>query len=284
MKIRAGYRISFDCPNPTPMLLKLSVHPDRRADLLSSDALHVGTVNALRQHTDEFGNIVTRLMAPAGPVTFSADFEIADTGAPDVQNWSARQVPVADLPAEALPFILASRYCETDLMSDLAWSLFGHVPEGWPRVQAIVDYAHQRIQFGYPYARATRTAEQGNSEGVGVCRDYAHLAITLCRAMNIPARYCNGYLGDIGIPPIDAPMDFSAWFEVYLDGGWYTFDARHNTPRIGRVVIARGRDAADVAMTHSFGPAWLTGFEVITEEVDEAGALAASSRRMFAAE
>ena len=284
MKIRAGYRISFDCPNPTPMLLKLSVHPDRRADLLSSDALRVGTVSALRQHTDEFGNIVTRLMAPAGPITFSADFEIADTGAPDIQNWSARQVPVADLPAEALPFILASRYCETDLMSDLAWSLFGHLPEGWPRIQAIVDYAHQRIRFGYPYARATRTAEQGHSEGVGVCRDYAHLAITLCRAMNIPARYCNGYLGDIGIPPIDAPMDFSAWFEVYLEGGWYTFDARHNTPRIGRVVIARGRDAADVAMTHSFGPAWLTGFEVITEEVDEAGALAASPRRMFAAE
>jgi transglutaminase-like putative cysteine protease len=185
-------------------------------------------------------------------------------------------VPVGDLPADALPFLLGSRYCETDLMSELAWSLFGGGPPGWARVQAIVDYTHRRITFGYPHARSTRTASEGHTERVGVCRDYAHLAVTLCRAMNIPARYCNGYLGDIGVPPVDAPMDFSAWFEVYLEGGWHTFDARHNAPRIGRVVIARGRDAADVAMTHSFGPSKLAEFTVITEEITAAARLAAA--------
>ena len=269
MKIRAGYRIALECPNPTPMLLKLSVCAERRGDLITPD-----DVRAQGIHTDhildEFGNRVTRLNAPVGLTVFESDFLICDPGTPDVQNWAARQVPIGDLPPEALPFLLGSRYCETDLMSNLAWSLFGHVPPGWARVQAIVDYAHKRITFGYPHARATRTAFEGHEEQVGVCRDYAHLAVTLCRAMNIPARYCNGYLGDIGVAPVDAPMDFCAWFEVYLEGGWHTFDARHNDPRIGRVVIARGRDAADVAMTHSFGPAYLREFSVICEEVVDA--------------
>ncbi|THD57474.1 transglutaminase family protein [Phenylobacterium sp.] len=270
MKIRAGYRIALECPYPTPMLLKLSVRPERLGDLLTPDDVQASGGVPVARCADEFGNRVTRLVAPAGTTVFASDFLIADSGAPDVQNWAARQVPVGDLPPEALPFLLGSRYCETDLMSDLAWSLFAQVPEGWARVQAIVDYVHRRITFGYPHARSTRTALEGHQEQVGVCRDYAHLAVTLCRAMNIPARYCNGYLGDIGIPPVDAPMDFSAWFEVYLEGGWYTFDARHNTPRIGRVVIARGRDAADVAMTHSFGPSRLTEFAVICEEVTDA--------------
>jgi transglutaminase-like putative cysteine protease len=267
MKIRAGYRISFDCMTPMPITLKLSVHPDRRHDLITADDLRTSVPAPTSQHLDEFGNLVTRVRAPAGPITFSSDFMIRDTGLPDVQNPQARQIPVEELPDEALPFLLGSRYCETDRLSDLAWSLFGGAPTGWGRVQAIVDYVHDRISFGYHHARSTRTAAQGHEERVGVCRDFAHLAVTLCRAMNIPARYCTGYLGDIGVPAVDAAMDFSAWFEVYLEGGWYTFDARHNVPRIGRVVIARGRDAADVAITHTFGTAWLTQFKVITDEL-----------------
>jgi transglutaminase-like putative cysteine protease len=272
MQIRAGYRITFDCLNPMPIILKVAVHPDRRGDLLTPDTLLTSVPAEVIEQTDEFGNLIHRVNAPAGPISFSADFLIQDSGAPDLQNWSARQIPVEELPAEALPFLLASRYCETDLLGATAWSLFGGTQPGWARVQAIVDYVHQRIEFGYRFARATRTAREGHDERIGVCRDFAHLAVTLCRAMNIPARYCNGYLGDIGVPYSPAPMDFSAWFEVYLEGGWYTFDARHNTPRIGRVVIARGRDAADVAITHTFGTAWLTEFQVITEEVTDQAA------------
>jgi len=281
MLIQAGYRIAFDCLQPMPILLKLSVHPDRRSDLLSPDGVQTNVTAPVTQYSDEFGNLVTRVRAPAGPIVLSSQFLIRDSGEPDRRNCDAGQVAIEDLPTEAIPFLLASRYCETDLMSDLAWTLFGGVKPGWARVQAIVDYVHDRIEFGYRHARATRTALEGHEERVGVCRDFAHLAVTLCRAMNIPARYCNGYLGDIGVPACDAPMDFSAWFEVYLEGGWYTFDARHNQPRIGRVVIARGRDAADVAMTHSFGRASLTGFEVITDEVTTPPVSAA---QLFAAE
>jgi transglutaminase-like putative cysteine protease len=269
MKIRCGYQISFNCLNPMPINLKLRVHPDRAHDLITPDDIHTSVPAAMRQCMDEFGNLITRVRAPAGPITFSSDFVVQDSGLPDRQNWTARQLAVEDLPPETLPFLLGSRYCETDSLSDLAWSLFGSTAPGWARVQAIVDYVHNRIEFGYRHARSNRTALEGHEERVGVCRDYAHLAVTLCRAMNIPARYCNGYLGDICVPAVDAPMDFSAWFEAYLEGGWYTFDARHNTPRVGRVVIARGRDAADVAMTHTFGTAWLTEFKVITEEVAE---------------
>ncbi len=278
MQIQAGYRISFDCVSAMPIHLRLCVHPDRRHDLLTSDALVTSTAARITEDRDEFNNIVTRVLAPAGPITLSTRFVIADSGLPDVQNWAARQIDVQDLPFEVLPFLLGSRYCETDRMSSLAWSLFGATTPGWARVQAIVDYVHQRIQFGYHHARPTRTAEEAHEERVGVCRDFAHLAVTLCRAMNIPARYCTGYLGDIGIPPVDAPMDFSAWFEAYLEGGWYTFDARHNTPRIGRILIARGRDAMDVAMTHTFGTAWMTEFQVVTDEVDP------GSRELVAAE
>jgi transglutaminase-like putative cysteine protease len=283
MNIRAGYCISFNCLNSMPINLMLSVHPDRRHDLLTPDTPRTSAPCPLSQVTDSFGNLITRVRAAPGPITFSSDFVIRDSGQPDVQNWDARQIAVEDLPPETLPFLLGSRYCETDLLSDLAWSLFGQTRPGWARVQAIVDYVHDRIQFGYPHARSTRTAEQAHEERIGVCRDFAHLAVTLCRAMNIPARYCTGYLGDIGIPPVDAPMDFSAWFEVYLEGGWHTFDARHNVPRIGRIVIARGRDAADVSMTHTFGTAWLTRFEVITDEIDPAEATQAA-REMIAAE
>lgn len=266
MNIRAGYRITFDCLNPTPITLKLSVHPERRGDLITPDALRTSRQAPCAQHADEFGNLVTRVRSPAGPITFSSEFLVEDSGLPDPQVPGAGQVAVEDLPGAVLPFLLPSRYCEADLLGDLAWSLFGSIPAGWARAQAITDYVHDRIAFSYPHACATRTAWQSHGERIGVCRDYAHLAIALCRAMNIPARYCTGYLGDIGVPPAEAPMDFSAWFEAYLDGRWRVFDARHNRHRIGRVLIARGRDAADVAMTHTFGQAWLTHFEVITEE------------------
>jgi len=199
------------------------------------------------------------------------EFLIADSGLPDETDVHAEQWPVGDLPDEALMYLLGSRYCDTQKLSDRAWAMFGGIPGGWQRVQAICDYVHDRIEFGYHHARCDRTASEGHEERIGVCRDFAHLAVTLCRCMNIPARYCTGYLGDIGVPRDPAPMDFSAWFEVFLDGHWYTFDARHNHPRIGRIVIARGRDAADVAISTTFGSATLARFTVVTDEVvDEA--------------
>ena len=269
MLIRCGFEISYECFAATPMLLMLNVHPSRRSDLRSSDDIAVNPRLPLSQYRDRFDNLCTRVITRPGITTFSSDFIIADSGRPDPVLPEAQSLAVEALPPDVLEFLLGSRYCETDRMGDLAWSLFGSTPEGWRRVQSIVDYAHQRIGFGYPYARATKTALEAHDEGLGVCRDFAHLAITLCRCMNIPARYCTGYLGDIGVPVMDAPMDFSAWFEVYLDGAWHAFDARHNTPRIGRVVMARGRDATDAAITMSFGAARLAGFKVTTEEVFE---------------
>jgi transglutaminase-like putative cysteine protease len=267
MRIRAGYEISYNCPQPTSMLLMLSVRPERIPDLVTPQILRTEPPTAVRDFADGFGNICTRLVAPAGHITISADFVIADSGRPDEQAPDAAQAPVEDLPDEVLTYLLASRYCETEHLTNLAWSLFGGVAPGWSRVQAIVDYVHDRIAFGYEHARPTRTAYEAHEERRGVCRDYAHLAIALCRCMNIPARYCTGYLGDIGITPSPAPMDFSAWFDVYLSGRWYTFDARHNQPRIGRVLMARGRDATDTAITTSFGAADLVGFKVVTDEL-----------------
>ena len=220
-----------------------------------------------RDYTDVFGNICTRLVAPTGLIEIRNDFIIADSGLPDAVVPNATQVPLHELPDEALMYLLGSRYCDTQKLTDFAWSTFGQINGGWQRVQAICDYVHERIEFGYHFARSDRTAFEGNQERVGVCRDFAHLAVALCRCMNIPARYCTGYLGDIGVPPDPAPMDFSAWFEAYIGGDWYTFDARHNHPRIGRVAIARGRDAADVAISTAFGPAKLVRFNVVTEEV-----------------
>ncbi|WP_132253986.1 transglutaminase-like domain-containing protein [Methylobacterium segetis] len=274
MRIRTGYTIAFDTFGPTPMLLLLNVRPERRRDLMTPERITFDPPVEARQHLDEFGNVRTRILAPAGRITMSADFLIDDCGEPDIVAADARQIPVQDLPDDVLVYLLGSRYCDTDKLSNTAWQLFGNAPEGWGRVQAIVDYAHERIRFDYQQADSTRSAHDGHSQQVGVCRDFAHLAITLCRCMNIPARYATGYLGDIGIPPVPDPMDFSAWFEVYLNGPqgprWYTFDARHNTPRIGRIVMAYGRDATDCAITTSFGPAPLATFEVHTDEVDAA--------------
>jgi transglutaminase-like putative cysteine protease len=267
MRIRAGYEIAYECLRPTPMLLTISVHPSRLPDLVSPQTITFDPPVPARDYTDGFGNTCTRIVAPEGRIAVATDFVIGDSGAPDADFTSAHQHPVEDLPDDMLVYLLGSRYCETDRLSDTAWSLFGATPLGGKRVQAICDYVHSRLSFGYQHARSTKTAWEGFMEQCGVCRDFAHLAITFCRCMNIPARYCTGYLGDIGVPPVDAPMDFSAWFEVYLGGRWYTVDARHNTSRIGRILMARGRDATDVAIATTFGPCTLAGFTVVTDEV-----------------
>jgi transglutaminase-like putative cysteine protease len=249
------------------MILTLNVHPSRASDLANPDHIVTNPNTPITSYLDGFGNICSRLVAPPGEFVISSDALIDDSGEPDPVVPSAVQHEVEDLPDETLVYLLGSRYCETDRLSDIAWWLFGGAPFGWGRVQAIVDFVHNRIAFGYQYARATRTALEAYNEGIGVCRDYTHLAIAFCRCMNIPARYCTGYLGDIGVPPAAAPMDFSAWFEAYLDGRWYAFDPRNYIPRIGRVLIARGRDAADVAISSTFGPNLLKSFTVRTEEV-----------------
>ena len=269
MKIRCGYNLSYHCATQTPMHFLLSVHPTRERDLVTEQVMRTDPHLPKRVVLDHFGNRMTRLVVPPGEIQLSAEFVVEDSGLPDEVNWDAQEVPVDRLPDDVLVFLMGSRYADTDLLSDIAWSQFGGTPRGWARVQAIVDYVHERIRFDYQLARNTRTASEGHTEQVGVCRDFAHLAVALCRCMNIPARYCTGYLGDIGIPPVDYPMDWSAWFEVYLSGRWYTFDARHNEPRIGRVVMARGRDATDVAISTAFGSASLGRFDVITDEVRE---------------
>jgi transglutaminase-like putative cysteine protease len=249
------------------MLLALRVHPSRRADLLSDETLRFLPSVETQEYIDGFGNACTRIVAPAGRITISSAFEILDHGQPDPVALDARQQAIGELPDEVLVYLLGSRYCDTDRLGDFAWATFGATPPGWARVQAIADFVHERIRFDYQRADPRRTASGGLEGRAGVCRDFAHLAITLCRAMNIPARYCTGYLGDIGVPAAPYPMDFSAWLEVWLDGRWHTFDPRHNTPRIGRILMATGRDATDVALSTSFGAATLAGFRVVTEEI-----------------
>jgi transglutaminase-like putative cysteine protease len=267
MRIRAGYDLVYDCPQPTPMILCLTVHPSRRSDLVTPQTLRFTPPVEGRDYLDGFGNVCTRIVAPAGQTRISSSFEIEDSGLPDEVSWDAVQHPIEDLPDDVLVYLLGSRYCDTDRLADFAWSQFGSTPLGRARVQAICDFVHQHIRFDYQRADCTRTASDALREGVGVCRDFAHLATALCRAMNIPARYCTGYLGDIGVPAVPDPMDFSGWFEAWLGGRWYTFDARHNTPRIGRVLMATGRDATDVAISTSFGPSQLVSFNVVTDEV-----------------
>ena len=267
MRIRAGFEITYDCPQPTPMVLMLQVHPSRQKDVVGAHRIDFAPDLRARDYVDGFGNVCTRIVAPPGRTVFSADFIVQDPGTTDPVVTDAAQHKVEDLPDEALVYLLGSRYCDTNRLSDLAWAQFGGTPPGWARVQAICDYVHERITFGYEHADPTRTAADGHAHQRGVCRDFAHLAVALCRCMNIPARYCTGYLGDIGVPPMNAPMDFSAWFEAYLGGRWHTFDARFNVPRIGRLLMARGRDATDVAITTTFGWCTLAGFQVITEEI-----------------
>lgn len=267
MLIQIGFDISYEVWAPTPMILMLYVHPSRHGDIRRREALRVEPAVPTEEFLDPFGNRCVRLVAPPGVVRFVCEGTVEDPGVPDPVVPDAVQHPVQDLPAHVLPYLLAGRYCEVDKLTNKAWELFAHTPTGWPRVQAVCDWVHRHITFGYHFAHAEKSAVDVLHEQRGVCRDFTHLAITFCRGLGIPARYVTGYLGDIGVPPADSPMDFSAWFEVYLGGKWHTFDARHNARRIGRIAQARGRDATDVAITTTFGKHALRNFTVITHEL-----------------
>ena len=269
MDIRVGYELIYECPQPMPMILTLNIHYSRASDIVAPDLLTTSPSVPITAYRDSFGNWCSRIVAPAGRIRLSSTAVVRDSGLPEIIVRDAPQHRVQDLPEETLLFLLGSRYCETDRLSDIAWNLFGHLPEGSPRVQGVCDFVHNHIQFGYQHARPTKSAWEAYHERVGVCRDYAHLAIAFCRCLNIPARYCTGYLGDMGTPPPYGTMDFAGWFEAYLGGRWYTFDARNNIPRIGRVLMARGRDAADVAIATTFGPNELLKFTVFTDEINE---------------
>lgn len=278
MNIRFGFDLALDFPAPTPLVLLLHTRPEYTSQLRLPQVLQTTPVVTPRLFTDSFGNTSTRLRAPAGTLRLSIDSICEVSHEPDPVRPDAALHDVNDLPEEALRYLVSSRFCETERLVSFAWSRFGHIASGWERVQAICDYVHNHLRFDYAQARPTRTAFEAWQEGVAVCRDFAHLGITLCRCLNIPARYATGYLGDIGVPPDPAPMDFSAWFEVYLGSEWHTFDPRHNTRRIGRIVMARGRDAVDCALVTSFGRHELRMFKVITEEMTSSVTEAARER------
>ncbi|MET0407315.1 MAG: transglutaminase family protein [Hyphomicrobium sp.] len=267
MKLRVGYELQYDFPQSTPTILMLNIHFSRVSDLEFPDHIIINPVVPISGYRDGFGNWCSRIVAPPGQMRITADSIINDSGLADPTVLDAMQVPVEALPDDALIFLLASRFCDSDRMLDLAWDLFGNGPLGWARVQTICDFVHNHIVFDYQNASVTRSASEAFQERQGVCRDYAHLAIAFCRALNIPARYCTGYLGDVGTPPPYPPGDFAAWFEAYLGGQWHIFDPRNNVPRMSRVLLARGRDAADVAISTTFGPNTLKGFRVWTDEV-----------------
>lgn len=267
MRIRLGCELNYNFPASTPLFALLNVHYSRSAFFERPDTLRTFPAVPIEGYRDGFGNWCSRMVAPAGNFTLGTDGIILDPGGTDPAGLGAIQHPVEQLPVDTLQFLLGSRYCETDRLSEPAWEIFSSTPLGWARVQAVCDYVHNHIQFGYEHSRPTRTAHEAWQEGRGVCRDYAHLAVAFCRALNIPARYCTGYVSDIGIPPPHGTMDFAAWMEVYLGGQWWTFDPRNNFTEIrGRVLIARGRDAADVPLTNTFGPNTLTGFRVWIDE------------------
>jgi transglutaminase-like putative cysteine protease len=268
MEISVGFDLVCQCQAPTPMVLMLRVHPERQRDLVASESLSLSSLEPAHHYLDMFGNVCTRVLAPAGESRFTGRAVLSDHGRPDPVDREAAAWPVGRLPDDVLVYLMGSRYCEPDAVSQFAWDRFGGVEAGWARVQAVCDFVHAQLIFDYKSARSSRTAADAFAERRGVCRDFAHLAIAMCRALNIPARYCTGYLGDIGVPVAPYPMDFSAWFEVFLSGKWHVFDARHNTPRIGRILVARGRDAADVAIITSFGPHALVRFDVWTDEVE----------------
>ncbi len=271
MKLKFGYDIEYDCPQPTPVIMALSVHSSRAPDLVQPDYVMTDPAVPLNVYRDMFGNWMTRAVLPQGRVRVFAEGIINDDGQPDVTNRDAMQLAVEDLPNEVLTYLLGSRYCDTDILMDEAWRLFDSAPFGWQRVQAICDFVHQHITFGYEFARPTKTAAEAYKEKAGVCRDYTHLAVTLCRCMNIPARYCAGYIANINNAlPVDE-LDFAAWFEAYLDGQWYVFDPRNNKHLSGRILMAQGRDAADVPISNAFGANLLTNFEVFVREVTEDG-------------
>lgn len=266
MLIRVGCRLTYQMAADTPLIALLNVHYSRAGDLARPDHLVTSPSVPMSMYRDDFGNWCTRMVAPAGTFELSTEGLVRDEGLPDPVAPEAWQHTVESLPAETMVYLLGSRYCETDRMSDFAWQTFGQTPTGWARVQAICDFAHSHVRFGYEHSDPTQTAMQTLERGTGVCRDYTHLAVTLCRCMNIPTRYCTGYLSDIGVPPPHGPMDFAAWMEVYLAGQWWTFDPRNNTPLRGRILVAQGRDATDVPLTQTFGANTLTGFAVTCEE------------------
>jgi transglutaminase-like putative cysteine protease len=269
MQIRVGYEITYENVQPTPIVFMLGVHFTRQCDLIVPDHLNTEPAVPVAHYYDSYGNRCSRVVAPRGQLRVSTDAVVEDAGVPDAVPATANMLEVQDLPAETLVFLLGSRYCETDLLMPIAWDLFGGCRKGWPLVQAICDFVHGHMSFGYEYARTTRTAWEAYQERKGVCRDFTHLAVTLCRCMNIPARYCTGYLSDIGQPPPYPPMDFAAWFEFYLGDRWYTWDARFNQPRVGRILLARGRDATDVPISTAFGGSWIKEFKVWTDEIRE---------------
>jgi len=281
MQFRVGYELIYDFPQPTPIILVVNVHESRASDLVVSDRPTSEPPLSITSYRDGFGNQCHRVLAPPGRLRLTADSIVNDSGQPDTHVRDAGQDTVQDLPEDTLVFLLGSRYCETDLLSDTAWQLFSGTAPGYSRVQAICDFVHNHIYFNYQNARANRTATGAFNERTGVCRDYAHLAITFCRCMNIPARYCTGYLSDVGTPPPYAVGDFAAWFEAWIGGRWQMFDPRNNVPRIGRILMARGRDASDVAIATTFGPNTLVRFRVWTDEipVDAAVAAVAGSER-----
>jgi transglutaminase-like putative cysteine protease len=267
MLIQTGFDLAFTAENATPMVIMLSIHPSRFGDIVGSETIVAEPSVPIHFYNDSFGNLCGRLTAPTGGVRLRGRALVHDTGMLDAVDLNAIQHPIEELPDECLIYLMSSRYCETDKLTDLAWSLFGTTSADWTRVQAISSFVHNHLTFGYEHASSTKSAYDAYVQKQGVCRDFAHLALTLCRCMNIPARYVTGYLGDIGIPFDGSPMDFSGWFEVYMSGKWHVCDARHNTRRIGRIVMGTGRDAADVALTTSFGRMEMSSFQVFTDDV-----------------
>ena len=268
MEIKVGFEIVHAAAQPTPMVIMLSIHPSRRADIIGTETIMAEPNVPIGFYRDSFGNICGRLVAPAGGVTLRGSALVRDSGLPDAVDPSAQQLPIDQLPDDILLYLMASRYCETDKLTDVAWSLFGNIPPGWQRVAAICSFVHNHVTFGYQHAHHMKSAHDVYNQGTGVCRDFAHLALTFCRCMAIPARYCTGYISDINLPPPYGVPDFAAWMEVYLGGGWHVVDPRNNAPRWGRILIAQGRDAADVPLTHIFGPGQLVDFRVWTDPVD----------------
>ena len=267
MQFKTGYELIYTFFQPTPIILVVNIHESREADLVVPDRLQVEPSIPIHRYRDSFGNQCHRIVAPPGQIRITADAIVNDDGQLDVQHPSLAQDSVEDLPYETLQFLLGSRYCETDLLLNTAWNLFGGTVPGYARVQAICSYVHNHIVFNYQNARPTRTAAEALREGTGVCRDYAHLAVTFCRCMNIPARYCTGYMSDVGTPLPYPPGDFAAWFEAFIGGRWHMFDPRNFVPRVGRILMARGRDASDVAIATTFGPNTLDSFRVWTDEI-----------------
>jgi transglutaminase-like putative cysteine protease len=271
MEIKVGFELTYAAAQPTPMVIMLNIHPSRQADIIGKETVVAEPDVPIRFYHDSFGNICGRLVAPAGGVTLKGRALVRDTGLPDEVMPAAQQLPIEQLPNELMLYLMPSRYCETDKLTDIAWSLFAKTEPGWKRVAAITEFVHEHVTFGYEHAHYMKSAHDVYEQKTGVCRDFAHLALAFCRCMGIPARYCTGYMGDIGIPPDPAPMDFSGWFQVWLSGKWFTFDARHNVPRRGRILMGTGRDAADVALSTSFGRMELKKFLVVSDEVVKAG-------------